>query len=324
MPPAELMHVRNHHNIKLEDMFMKEIKVAMIGLDTSHSIQFGKRMNDPDFDPNLKVEGLKAISCMRFETPFQNKKGLDARQAQLENWGIKVSENFDECVTGCDAIMLEINDPAYHVEYFMKAMKLGKPIFLDKPMADTYASGKIIYDLAKKNSICVFSASSLRFVTAVTDAKKALSDPEFVTVYGALGVAPAGSSVVWYGVHAMEMLQKLMGPGAESVKATQDDKGVVCIVKYKNGSRGIVELNIDSYLYGGVVRTKEKVLPFVVDMSMSYTLQLKEIARFFAGDEVNVTMDDTLEVMDLLDTTQRSLDSGKEEKLNTPTLFKGR
>ena len=83
-------------------------------------------------------------------------------------------------------------------------------------------------------------------------------------------------------------------------------------------------MNIDSYLYSGVVRTKEKVLPFVVDMSMSYTLQLKEIARFFAGDEVNVTMDDTLEVMDLLDTTQRSLDSGKEEKLNTPTLFKGR
>lgn len=146
-------------------------------------------------------------------------KILDTRQTQLENWGIKVSDNFDECITDCDAIMLEINDPAYHVEYFMKAMKLGKPIFLDKPMADTYASGKIIYDLAKENNIRVFSASSLRFVTAVTDAKKALNDPEFVAVYGALGVAPAGSSVVWYGVHAMEMLQKLMGPGAVSVKA---------------------------------------------------------------------------------------------------------
>ncbi len=295
---------------------MNEIKVAIVGLDTSHSIQFAKRMNDPGCDPKIRVEGLKAISCMRFETPFQDKKGLDGRQAELEGWGVKVTESFDECVAGCDAIMLEINDPAYHLEYFEKAVKLGKPIFLDKPMADTYATGKSIYDIAKKNNIRVFSASSLRYVTAVVEAKVAIVQPEFVSVYGALGIAPAGSSVVWYGVHAMEMLQKLMGPGAVAIKSEKDDKGVVCLVKYKNGNRGIVELNTGSSIYGGVVRTKGKALPFVVDMSMAYTLELQEVAKFFAGEESSVSLEDTLEVMDLLDTAQRSLDTGKEEKLN--------
>jgi predicted dehydrogenase len=295
---------------------MKGIKVAMIGLDTSHSIQFAKRMNDPNIEPELKVEGLKTVTCLRFETPFQNKEGLDKRQAELEGWGIKVSENFDECVEDCDAIMLEINDPAYHVEYFKKVMNLGKPIYLDKPMADNFSSGKIIYDLAKENNVRVFSCSSLRFVEAVTETKETLSEPEFVSVYGALGIAPAGSSVVWYGVHAMEMLQKLMGKGAVSIKAIPDDKGVVCIVKYKNGNRGIVELNIGSYIYGGVVRTKGVAVPFVVNMDMAYTLQLKEVARFFAGARADASMEDTLEVMDLLDTAQRSLDSGNEENLN--------
>jgi predicted dehydrogenase len=295
---------------------MSEIKVALVGLDTSHTIQFGKRMNDPNCDPKLKVDGLKAVAFMRFETPFQDKKGLDARQAELEGWGIKVTESFEECVADCDAIMLEINDPAYHLEYFEKAAKLGKPIFLDKPMADTYASGKKIYDLAKEYNVPVFSSSSLRYVTAVAEAKATMSEPEFVAVYGAMGVAPAGSSVVWYGVHAMEMLQRLMGPGAVSVKSIQDDKGVVCVVKYKNGNRGIVELNTGSSVYGGVVRTKGKAYPFVVDMSMAYTLQLQEVAKFFAGEEASVSLDDTLEVMDLLDTAQRSLDSGCEEKLN--------
>jgi predicted dehydrogenase len=295
---------------------MSEIKVAMIGLDTSHSIQYAKRTNDPNCDPKLKVAGLKTVTCMRFETPFQDKNGLDARQAELEGWGVKVTESFDECVADCDAIMMEINDPAFHLEYFEKAVKLGKPIFLDKPMADTYENGKKIYDLAKEYNVRVFSASSLRYVTAVVEAKAAMNDPEYVAVYGAMGVAPAGSSVVWYGVHAMEMLQKLMGPGAVSVKAVQDDKGVVCIVKYKNGNRGVVELNTGSSIYGGVVRQKGKALPFVVDMSMAYTLELQEVANFFAGAEASVSMDDTLEVMDLLDTAQRSVDSGKEEKLN--------
>jgi len=295
---------------------MNEIKVAIVGLDTSHSVEFARRMNDPQCDPKIKVDGLKAVSCMRFETPFQDKKGLDERQKTLEGWGIKVTESFDECVADCDAVMLEVNDPAYHLEYFKKAIKLGKPIYLDKPMADTYASGKAIYDLAKKNNVKVFSASSLRFVTAVVEANKVLSDPEFVAVFGALGNAPAGSSVVWYGVHTMEMLQKLMGPGAVSLKAIRDEKGVVSVVKYKNGARGIAELNTGSYVYGGAVRTKGEVHSFTVDMSMAYTLELREIAKFFNGEEPKASFEDTLEVMDLLDTTQRSLDSGKEEKLN--------
>lgn len=290
--------------------------MAIVGLDTSHSIQFAKRMNDPNCDPKIKVSGLKAVTCMRFETPFQDKKGLDDRQAELESWGVKVTESFEECVADCDAIMLEINDPAYHLAYFEKVAALGKPIFLDKPMADNYVSGKKIFDLARKYQTKVFSASSLRYVQAVTETKAAMPNPEFVTVYGALGTAPAGSSVVWYGVHAMEMLQKLMGPGAVSVKAVADDKGVTSIVKYKNGNRGIVELNTGSYIYGGAVRTKGSAIPFIVDMSMAYTLELQEAARFFAGDEASVSMLDTLEVMDLLDATQRSVDSGIEEKLS--------
>ncbi len=112
------------------------------------------------------------------------------------------------------------------------------------------------------------------------------------------------------------MLQKLMGTGTVSINAIPDDKGVVCIVKYKNGNRGIVELNIGSYIYGGVVRTKGVAVPFVVNMDMAYTLQLKEVARFFAGARADASMEDTLEVMDLLDTAQRSLDSGNEENLN--------
>jgi predicted dehydrogenase len=295
---------------------MDRLKVAMIGLDTSHSIQFSKRLNDPDCEPKFKVEGLKVVSCMRFKTPFQSKEGLDERQKQLEDWGIKVTEDFDECIADCDAIMLEINDPQYHLEYFEKVANLGKPIFLDKPMADTYKSGKAIYDLAKKNNTKVFSSSSLRFVEAVLEAKKEISEPEFVSTYGALGIASSGSSVVWYGVHTMEMLQKLMGPGAISVKAAKDAKGVVSIVKYKNGQRGIVESNTGSSIYGGMVRTKGKAHLFSVDMGMAYTLQLSEIAKFFKGGKPPVSFEDTLEVMDLLDTAQRSLDSGKEEALS--------
>ena len=113
---------------------MSDMKVAIIGLDTSHSVAMPKLMNDPTCEPDMKVSGLKAVTCLRFETPFQGKEGLDNRQAQLEGWGVKVTLDFDEAIADCDAIMMEINDPAYHLDYFKRLANLGKPIFLDKPM----------------------------------------------------------------------------------------------------------------------------------------------------------------------------------------------
>jgi len=290
-----------------------EIKVALIGLDTSHTVQFAQRMQSPDVAPEQKVEGIEALACLRFETPFQNKEGLDARQAQLEGWGVKVTEDWDEAVAGCDALMLEVNDPAYHVEYFTKAMELGKPIFLDKPLADNIANGKLIYDLAKK--VRVFSASSLRFVPQLIEACDAVPVPAFTTTYGPLGKAPAGSSIVWYGVHAFEMLERAIGPGAVSVNVIRDKAGVVCDVEYPDNRRGLVELSEGSYHYGGNLRSKDKVAPFVVNMGRAYADLLVQIVEFFRGGKPPVSMEDTLEIMGMLDAAERSLASGRPEKI---------
>ena len=77
-----------------------KIKIALIGLDTSHSIAFPEIIQERGDKTPLQV-----ISCLRFETPFQNKEGLDKRQEILEGMGIKVTEDFDEAVAGADALM---------------------------------------------------------------------------------------------------------------------------------------------------------------------------------------------------------------------------
>ena len=139
---------------------MSDMKVAIIGLDTSHSVAMPKLMNDPSCEPDMKVSGLKAVTCLRFETPFQGKEGLDNSQAQLEGWGVKVTLDFDEAIADCDVIMMEINDPAYHLDYFKRLANLGKPIFLDKPMAANVAESREIMDLARRYGTRVWSGSS--------------------------------------------------------------------------------------------------------------------------------------------------------------------
>lgn len=292
---------------------MSDVRVALIGLDTSHTIEFARRMQAPDVAPEQKVHGLKAVTCLRFDTPFQNKEGLDQRQAQLEAWGVKVTTDFDEAVQGVDAIMLEINDPAYHLEYFTKCADLGMPIFLDKPLADNKANGEAIMEIARKKNVRVWSASSLRFVPALIEACEAIPQPNMAQTFGALGVAPAGSSIVWYGVHAFEMLERALGRGAVSVLAKRDKLGVVAVVEYDDERRGIVEMNEGSYLYGGCLRTKTDAAPYKVNMSRAYTDELVHVAEFFNGAEAPVSMEDALEVTAMLDAAERSVQSGKPE-----------
>lgn len=295
---------------------MKKIKAAIIGLDTSHSIQFSMRTMAKDCDPEQRVEGLEILSCMRFETPFQDKKGLDERTAQLEEWGVKVTESFEEAVEGAEALLLEVNDPALHVEYFEKAAKLGLPIFLDKPLADNMANGLEIARLVKKYNVRMFSASSLRFINSMEESISKFEDIQCASIFGPLGIAPTGESVVWYGVHAFEILQRIMGCGAESVTAVNDEKGVVAVVHYKDGRRGVIELAKGAFVYGGNVRTDSDKDVFLCDMTYAYKGLLDRIVAFFNGGPAPVEFDDTLEIMNLLDTTVRSMKSGKNEKLS--------
>lgn len=293
-----------------------EIKVAVVGLDTSHAIEFSKSMQGPDRPAELRSCGCRVVSCLRFPTPFQDEAGLDARQKTLEDLGVRVTTDFDQAVADCDAIMIEINDPAPHLDYFQRCVTLGKPVFLDKPLADNIAHGRRIVELAEQHRCRVFSASSLRFVPALRQACDAVPHPLFATIYGPLGKAPVGSGIIWYGVHAFEMLQRAMGRGAISLRTVTDDAGVTVVVRYPDQRRGIVELNTGHYLYGGCLRDKQKAAPFLVDTSRIYTDLLTQIVAFFHGNPAPLELTDTLEIMAMLDAADRSAKTGEELRVN--------
>jgi hypothetical protein len=291
----------------------KEIKVALIGLDTSHTIEFARRIQAPDCPADQKVGGLCVTACLRFSTPFQNEDGLNTRQKQLEAWGIRVTTDFDDAVKGCDAIMLEINDASYHLGYFKKCAVLGKPIFLDKPLADNIENGLEIVRLAKENKVNVISASSLRFDANLIKTCAEVLKPTQANIYGPLGIAPAGSSIVWYGVHAFEMLERAMGRGAACVTVRADGAGVVAIVDYPDKRRGVVELTKGVWLYGGTLRNSEVAVSYSVESGSLYARIMREVEKFFRTGEASFNIDDTVEVMAMLDAAERSLKSGRTE-----------
>ena len=293
----------------------KVFKVAIIGLDTSHSVALPQLMQDPNTPAEQKIEGLVATRALRFPSAFQSEEGQDQRQATLEALGIKVTRDFDEAVGDCDAIMLEINDPALHLEYFEKCATLGKPIFLDKPFADNWDNTLKIVEIAKKNNVRFFTSSSLRFDADFSAAVKEWGKAKSATIWGPVGKAPAGSSVIWYGCHTVEMLETVMGRGAVAVTAVEDREGYVFHVVYGDGRRGVVDMSRSNWKYGACIRHAETgTLKFseVTCRIPFYCMLLKEIVKFLEGEQP-VSLEDSLETMAVLDACDRAARSGKTE-----------
>ena len=294
-------------------MSEKQIKVAFIGLDTSHSVQFAQYIQDPNIPAENRCTDLLVTRCMRFETPFQGKEGLDARQKQLEALGILVTEDFDEAIADCDAIFLEINDPTLHLEYFKKCAKLGKPIFLDKPFADTVANAKAIAAIAEENNIKFFTASKLRNFQSIEDLAAKNMEVKTAMAWGSLGKCPEGYSlIIWYGVHTFELLERMMGIGAETIHTLPNESGFDCQVKYSDGRSALVKMVVGAGTYGCWVSDGRNV-DSASAVSGTPINMLNNFVALCRGAEPAVSVEESLEIMAMLEAAERSYNSGKAE-----------
>lgn len=291
-----------------------KIKVAIIGLDTSHAVAMPKLIQDPETPPENRISGLQVTRCLRFPSPFQSTEGMDVRQKYLESIGVTVTENFAEAVADCDALMLNINDPALHLEYFTRCAALGKRIFLDKPFADTLDNACRIDAVARKHHTGYFTASSLRFAADVT---AAVAGKTFTAahLWGPVGTAASGSSIIWYGVHTFEMLQKILGRGASQVMSVADPDGWQCLVTYPDGRRGVVELSRSRRDYGGMLRDTDgrETLFHESGTRPLYYMMLEQVEKFFRTGTVPVAVEDSLEVMAMLEAADKSALSRRPE-----------
>lgn len=287
-----------------------ELKIGIIGLDTSHTVAFTKLLQG-DVPPEQKIPGMRVVHALRFPSPFQTEEGQDERQAQMEALGVTMKETVAELAKGMDALFLEINDPALHMEYFEQVASLGLPIFLDKPLAPNLAEAKRIAQLAEAKGTRMWSASSLRFIRKLAAAKlEVTAAPVFCSVFGALGKAAAGSDIVWYGVHVTEMLVAAMGIGAESVTAREDANGVVAIVNYPGERRAVAEYNRGCYTYGGRIQAGNAVAYFDSRGDVLYYNLLLKIKEFLDTGVVPVPMAETLEIQAIMDAVETSLAAG--------------
>lgn len=285
---------------------MKIFRIAMISLDSSHAVEL-TRLIQGDVPSSGRVIGMRVVACCRFPSQFQSESGQDKRQELLESWGVPLTSNPETAAQDADGLFVSLNNPADHWPMMEQLIKLGKPIFLDKPLADTVAHGKAIMACAATRGVPLWSASSIPLIPSLLAVRKAVEHPLLAHAYGPLGQAPTGSSVIWYGCHTFESMTALMGTKAISLRALEDKHGVVVRILYPQG-RGVVELNVGIGAYGGRLSNDKETRSYKLDPDVAIYRELALAVRdFFLYNEPPLPLENSLAALILAEATDESL-----------------
>jgi predicted dehydrogenase len=113
-----------------------------------------------------------------------------------------------------------------HLSRARPFLEAGIPAYVDKPFACTVADSVELVELALRTGTLLLHASALRFADEVHEFRRLssrLGAMHGLLAYGPAKRAPGNPGLLHYGIHAIEFLYALMGPGCKRVTAVHTD-----------------------------------------------------------------------------------------------------
>jgi predicted dehydrogenase len=194
------------------------IKLGLVDCDTSHCVEFTKRLNHQGIAEDQWVQGARVVVGCPGESKIAPE--LIPKYAQeMAGLGVRLVDRPEAMIGHVDGVLIESLEGAAHWERARPFLEAGIPCFIDKPFAGSVAEAKKIADLAARKGVPLFSSSSLRYAPEVV---RFPQDPKHGRLWGVLAYGPASQhprnpGLLHYAIHAVEILYTLMGPGCEWV-----------------------------------------------------------------------------------------------------------
>jgi len=288
-----------------------EMKIGMVGLDTSHCPAFTGLLNDKNHEyhiPGAKVVGAYPGGTTAFSHSHTRVQGYT--EQLRDQFGVQIYDSIPDLVEDVDAILLESVDGRQHLEQF-KQMAVGKPVYLDKPFATSTADAIEIARIAKESGTPVMSCSSLRYAAGIADLAQ---DAEVVSceAFGPAALLDDYPGLFWYGIHSAEMLFAFMGAGCQRVRCIAYPDVDVVIGEWQDGRIGILKgTRFERGQFGCVVHTAQGTEVAVAGSTPPYYYKLlQEVIPFFQTGVSPIEIQETLDIVAFLEAADVSRDQG--------------
>lgn len=296
-----------------------ELRIAMLGMiaGNGHPYSWSGIING--YDPaEMRKSPYPGISAYMDRQPLETVSIPGARVTHV--WtddpadapkvaAASLIENVvtapEEVIGQVDAVVIATDDGSDHVRRARPFVEAGLPVFIDKPMATTIPELRQFVDWHREGRV-LLSTSGMRYAPEMRANFSDLGELRWITSF---------TCKTWerYGIHALEAVEPLLGPGFLTVKASSDAGGDVMHLTHRSGVRLTLGALHDSYGSFGAVHlygTKGDLALKLMDTYHAFRGQLVAFIEMLRGGERPLPFDETVELMAVIIAGIRSREQG--------------
>jgi hypothetical protein len=300
---------------------MEDLKLGMIGLDTSHVVAFTKLLHNAESPHYVPGGRLVAAFPGGSQAMANSRDRVGGFTDQLrDEFGVTICDSIEVVCEQVDAVLLESVDGRQHLEQFEKIAPAAKPVFIDKPLTCDLDEAKAIIALSDQHDAPFFSASSLRFSKGIAElaaGKRVVGCQSF----GPAAILDDFPGLFWYGIHSAEILFAKMGAGCRRVRVTKTDLADLVTGVWDDGRIGTLlgfrypkevavgDFGCTIFAEGGIVHGTPASEP------PGYAMLLGPMIEFFRTRIPPIAPQETLEIIAFLAAANESRETGAEVQL---------
>ena len=303
---------------------LDDVKVGVIGLDTSHSIAFAEIINNPNDDD---MKGFRVVAAFPYGT-----RTIESSYTRIPGYiedfkklGIEIVDSINSLLTIVDVVLLETNDGNLHLEQAMEVFKAGKILFIDKPIAGSLKDAISIFKAAEKHRVPVFSSSSLRWSKYTYDLRngKLIGRILGADTYSPASIEPSHPDLFWYGVHGVETLFTVLGTGCKEVIRVHQHASDIVVGTWDDGRIGTFRgSRVGKIGYGGTAFGETGT--HGIGPYEGYRPLVLEVINFFKTGIPPVSKEETIEIFAFMEAAEQSkLRGGHAVQIETVIIDAG-
>lgn len=262
---------------------MKKIGMLDYYLDEFHANHF------PQWIAESKVGKKFELSAVYAE---KNREGGLTTEEWCKKYSIQRAKSIEELVDKCDCIIVAAPDEAHSHERLSEyALKSGKPVYLDKILADDLESGKRIIENARRSNSPMYASSALRFFKELKDIPAEHRSGNDIEVLSLLGAAPFDV----YIVHQIEMMVTLCGPKVRRIKNVGTVRNPILLADC--GGTAVTMTVMGKIPFAASIGYSDKSACYLPECTEFFRLAADAMLEFFLTCKAPCTFEDCLCVL---------------------------
>lgn len=289
----------------------KTLRIGAVGVDSSHLREFSRRINELHAAGKTACKVTAMFDDGRHDMPAADVKSWKEAAAAL---GVAEVKSHGALLDQVDGVMVLAVNGHRHLELALPSLERGIATYVDKPLTCDLDQAKKLLAASRKGNARCYSASSLRFAAELgTLDREKLGKLHAIDAFGPGELNASMAGLFFYGVHTIEMVDAIWGPGVKRVSAITTDARDLVDLEYRDGRYARLRLERKGcYDFGATVHGEKGLASFKVDFADVYNRLVAGMARFFEGGPAPAQLRDIVENVAVMEAGNASIARGGE------------